>query len=223
MEGMDQKFFSHLRAFLLSHQIGDDPNRNLAKIKVIANTNPAHWDGKIPMRGIHPDADFCKIAESTASRPVVPWWWYAREHEPVPAVVKDIYQRLAFDFAVVYPKENAWLYVIVEPAEEMLELLRRQEQLKAFILMSLINKNFPAAQREHKRVRLGSVMKSPDLKRIFAFIAFREEDRRYQAAAAKIPAISRLVHPASNTANWNIRLPADKRVYGSFREIIGGR
>jgi hypothetical protein len=30
-----------------------------------------------------------------------------------------------------------------------------------------------------------------------------------------------LVHPASNTANWNIRLPKDNQVYGSFQEIIG--
>jgi len=29
------------------------------------------------------------------------------------------------------------------------------------------------------------------------------------------------VHPASNTANWNIRLPKDGHVYGSFQEIVG--
>jgi hypothetical protein len=217
---MDQKFYQHLRAFLFSHQIGDDPYKNLARIKVIANTNPAHWDGKLPTRGIPADTDVCKIAEATSARPVVPWWWYSRQKEPVPAVVKDIYQRLTFDFAVVYPKENAWLYVCAEPAAELLDLLSRQEQLKAFILISLVNKNFPAAQREHKRLHLGTVMGSPDLARIFTFIAFREEDRRYRAAAARIPAITRLVHPASNTANWNIRLPGDKRVYGSLRELL---
>jgi hypothetical protein len=217
---MDQKFFPHLRAFLLSHQIGDDPYKNLAKIKVIANTNPSHWDGKLPTRGIRADAGFCKIAEATAARPVVPWWWYSRQKEPVPAVVKDIYQGLAFDFAVVYPKENAWLYVCAEPAPDLLELLGRQEQLKAFILISLVNKNIPAAQREHKRLHLSTVMGSPDLARVFTFIAFREEDPRYRAAAARIPSITRLVHPASNTANWNIRLPGDKRVYGSLRELV---
>ena len=220
---MDQKFYPHLKAFLLSHQRGDDPNKNLAKIRVIANTNPAVWDGKLPTRGIHPDNGFCKIAEATASRPVVPWWWYSKDREPVPAIVKDIYQRVAFDFAVVYPQENAWIYVSVEPPADLLELLRRQEQLKAFILISLINKNFRPVQREHKRVRLATVLGSPDLKRVFVFIAYREEDRRYQSTAGKIPAITRLVHPASNTANWNIRLPGDRRVYGSFREIIGAR
>jgi hypothetical protein len=218
---MELKFLPHLRAFLLSHQIGDDPYKNLAKIKVIANTNPALWDGKLPTRGIHPDTGFCKIAEATKGRPVVPWWWYSRQREPVPTVVKDIYQKLSFDFAVMYPKENAWIYVCVQPAAETLELLRRQEQLKAFILISLVNKNFPPAQREHKRLHLGTVLGSPDLKRIFAFISFPEGDKRYQAAAGRIPALTRLVHPASNTANWNIRLPGDKRVYGSFREIIG--
>jgi hypothetical protein len=218
---MDRKFYLHLKAFLLSHQIGEDPQKNLAKIKVLANTNPALWDGKLPTRGIRPDTGFCKIAEATAARPVVPWWWYARQKEPIPAVVKDIYQRLSFDFAVVYPKENAWLYVCVEPAAELLELLGRQEPLKAFILISLVNKNIPASQREHKRLHLATVMGSPELKRIFSFIAFREEDSRYRAAAARIPSITRLVHPASNTANWNIRLPGGKRVYGSLRELLG--
>jgi hypothetical protein len=220
---MDQKFYPHLRAFLLSHQIGDDPYRNLAKIKVLANTNPAHWDGKLPTRGIRPDTGFCKVVEATSARPVVPWWWYSRQKEPVPAVVKDIYQGLSFDFALVYPKENAWMYVCVEPAPQLLELLGRQEQLKAFILISLVNKNFPAAQREHKRLHLGTVRGSQELKRIFTFIAFREEDRRYPAAAGKTPAITRLVHPASNTANWNIRLPGDRRVYGSLRELLTAR
>ena len=202
---MDQKFYPHLRAFLLSHQIGDDPYKNLAKIKVIANTNPARWDGKLPTRGIHPDAGFCKVVEASSAKPVVPWWWYAKQKEPVPAVVKDIYHGLSFDFAVVYPQENAWLYVCAEPASELLKL---------------VNKNFPANQREHKRLHLSTVMGSADLARIFIFIAFREEDRRYQTAAAGIPAITRLVHPASNTANWNIRLPGDKRVYGSLRELL---
>ncbi len=217
---MDPKFYPHLRAFLLSHLIGDDPNKNLAKIKVIANTNPARWDGKLPTRGIHPDAGYCKVVEASSAKAVVPWWWYAKQKEPVPAVVKDIYHGLSFDFVVVYPQENAWLYVCAEPAAELLKLLGRQEQLKAFILISLVNKNFPAAQREHKRLHLSTVKGSADLARIFTFIAFREEDRRYQAAAAGIPAITRLVHPASNTANWNIRLPGDKRVYGSLRELL---
>ena len=45
---MDKNFRDHFKAFLLSHQIGEDPYGNLAKIKVIANTNPAKWDGKLP-------------------------------------------------------------------------------------------------------------------------------------------------------------------------------
>ena len=220
---MDAKFYAHLKAFLLSHQIGDDPFKNLAKIKVIANTNPAHWDGKLPTKGIRPDNTFCRVAEATPARPVLPWWWYAQEGEPVPAVVEDIYRKLAFDFAVVYPKDDTWLYICVEPPPEFLTLRRRQEQLKAFILISLINKKFPKAQREHKRLRLATVLGSPDLNRVFTLVAFREEDGRYQTVAGKVPTLTRLVHPSSNTANWNIRLPGDKRVYGSFREIIGPR
>jgi hypothetical protein len=218
---MDKKFYSHLKAFILSHQIGEDPYKNLAKIKLIANTNPGRWDGKLPTKGIHPDTEYCSVAEANKDRPVLPWWWYAAEREAVPSVVKDIYKQLAFDFAVMYPRSNVWIYISVEPSRDLLKLLDRQEHLKAFILISLINKRFSKAQREHKRLRLGTVMGSKDLNKIFTFVAFREEDERYQSLPGNIPTLSRLVHPASNTANWNIRLPKDNQVYGSFKEIIG--
>ena len=218
---MEKKFYAHLKAYILSHQIGEDPYKNLAKIKIIANTNPNRWDGKLPTKGIRPDTEYCSVAEAKKDRPVVPWWWYAAEREPVPAVVKDIYKRLAFDFAVMYPRNNVWIYISVEPTKDLLELLGQQEHLKAFILISLINKKFPKAQRKHKRLRLSTVMGSKDMNKIFAFAAFREDDERYQSLPGRIPTLSRLVHPASNTANWNIRLPKDNQVYGSFQEIIG--
>jgi len=221
---MDKKFRDHFRAFLMSHQIGEDPYGNLARIKVIANTTPAKWDGKLPTKGIDPDPKFCKVVEATRSRPVVPWWWYGKEDEPVPAVVQDIYDGLAFDFALLYPQDNVWIYIVVEPSAEVLELLsRRQEHLKAFILISLINKRFPPAQREHQRLRLGTVLKSKDLNKIFTFVAFREEDDAYASIPGNLPTVSRLVHPSSNTANWSVRLPRDRHVYGSFREIAAGR
>jgi hypothetical protein len=217
---MDQKFLAHVKAFLISHQIGDDPKRNLAKIKVIANTNPDLWDGKLPTAGIRPDADYCKVSEAAESRPILPWWWYAKEHEPVPSVVQDIYKKLAFDFSLVYPQENTYIYVCVEPPVELLPLLARQDQLRAFILISLINKKFSPSQRESRRLRLGTVLGSKDIGRVFPFIAFVENDARYNPALGKIPTITRLVHPASNTANWSVRLPKDSRVYGSLREIV---
>jgi hypothetical protein len=216
----DKKFYTHLKAFLISHQIGEDPKGKLARIKVIANTNPDHWDGKLPIKDIHPDDSICKVTESKKSRPVVPWWWYSKAREPVPTVVKDIYERMVFDFAVIYPKENVWIYVSVEPSAEYLKILERQDHLRAFILISLINKRLDAAQREHRRLRLGTVMGSKDIDRIFTFAAFRAEDKRYGSIHKNIPTISRLVHPTSNTANWSIRLPNDKQVYGSFKEIF---
>jgi hypothetical protein len=217
---MDKTFYAHLKAYILSHQIGEDPYKNLAKIKVIANTNPSHWDGKLPTKGIRPDTEHCSVAEAKKGRPIVPWWWYDAEREPVPSVVKGIYKRLAFDFAVMYPRNNVWIYISVEPTQDLLKLLGQQDHLKAFILISLINKKFPKAQREHKRLRLGTVMGSKDLNKIFAFVAFQEDDERYRSLPGNIPTLSRLVHPASNTANWNIRLPKDNQVYGSFQEII---
>ena len=111
----------------------------------------------------------------------------------------------------------------MEPEADRLALLKKQEHVRAFILISLINKRFPAAQREHQRLRLGTVMKSKDLEKIFTFVAFREDDERYASIPAGIPTVSRLVHSSSNTANWSIRLPKDRHVYGSFREIATGR
>ena len=64
-------------------------------------------------------------------------------------------------------------------------------------------------------------MGSRDLNRIFTFIAFREEKKEYDSIPRNIPTLSRVVHPSSNTANWNIRLPGDGHVYGSFQEIAG--
>ena len=218
---MDKKFYAHVKAYALSHQIGEDPYKNLAKIKVIANTNPSRWDGKLPTKGIRPDTDFCHVAEAAKGRPVVPWWWYAAEKEPVPSVVQDIYKGLAFDFAVIYSQKNAWIYICVEPEADQLKMLAKQDHLKAFILISLINKKFPKAQREHKRLRLGTVMGSRDLDKILTFAAFREEDQRFKSVPRNIPTLGRVVHPASNTANWNIRLPGDGHVYGSFQEIVG--
>ncbi len=220
----EAKFGAHLKAFLLSHQIGEDPQKNLAKIKIIANTHPDRWDGRIPSVGVRPDESFCKVSEATRQRPIVPWWWYAQEGEPVPGVAQDIYRGLAFDFVLTYPKRDIWVYLCVQPAPAVLQLLARQDPLKAFILISLLNKKLPAVQREHKRLRLATVMKSKDMNRIFTFVVFREEDPRFARPGAVppgVPTLSRRVHSASNTANWSIRLPGDRRIYGSFQELAG--
>jgi hypothetical protein len=219
---MDQMFRAHVKAFLIAQQIGEDPEKNLAKIKVIANSNPAGWDGKIPTRGIRFDASYSTIAEATPERPVAPWWWYADAKEPVPAVVAEVHRRLTFDFALVFPKARAWVYVNVEPPPAILKLMGNQELLRAFILMSLINKNFPPEQRANRRVRLGTLVDSPDIQKIFTFVAFREDDPAYASVPPGLPVLSRLVHSSSKTANWSIRLPKDRHVYGSLREIISG-
>ncbi len=217
---MDQLFYSHVRAFLLSHQVGEDPEKNLAKIKVIANSNPEGWDGKLPTRGIRPDATFWSVTESSRSQPVVPWWWYAREKEPVPEVVRDIYEGVAFDFVMVYQTNKAWIYVAVEPSAQTMKLLTRQDHVKAFLLMSLLNKTMPRAQREHGRVRLAGLMASKDIQKVFPFVAFKEDEPAYRSIPPGVPVLSRLVHPSSKTANWSIRLPGRKDIYGTFREIV---
>ncbi len=217
---MDKKFYTHLKAFLISHKTVEDPKKNLAKIRIIANTNPKDWDGKLPTQGIDLDSGVCRVIESTKSHTVEPWAWYAKERELVPPVVDKIYKGLTFEIAVVYPQNNVWIYIDVEPPPKTLELLSDQEHLKAFILISLVNERLDHAQRQHQRLRLGSVIGSADLDKIFTFVAFKEDDRSYQSIPKNIPTITRLVHPTSNTANWNIRLPGDRQVYGSFKEII---
>jgi len=218
---MDQLFYSHVRAFLLSHQVGEDPEKNLSKIKVIANSNPEGWDGKLPTRGIRPDTTFWSVAESSPSQPIVPWWWYAKENEPVPEVVRDLYEGVSFDFVMVYQTNKARIYVVVEPPPQAMKLLaQQQDHLKAFLLMSVLNKNIPRAQREHARVRLAGLMGSKDAQTVFTFVAFKEDEPAYRSIPPGLPILSRLVHPSSKTANWSIRLPQRKDVYGSFREIV---
>jgi hypothetical protein len=216
---MDELFYAHVRAFLLSHQVGEDPEKNLAKIKVIANSNPEGWDGKLPMRGIRPDAAFWSVEESTSGR-IAPWGWYDAENEPVPEVVRDLYEGVSFDFAMVYQASKAWIYVVVEPSPQTMKLLARQDHLKAFILMSLLNRNIPHPQREHQRVRLANLMGSKEAQKVFPFVAFKEDEPAYRSIPPSVPVLSRLVHPSSRTANWSIRLPRNKDVYGSFKEIV---
>ena len=145
-----------------------------------------------------------------------------RRRSRFPRVVSDLYKKLTFDFALIYPKARAWVYVKVEPPPALMKLMCGQQHLKAFILMSLINKNFPRDQRDNRRVRLATLMESKDIEKIFTFAAFRQDDPAYAGIPEGLPVLSRLVHPSSKTANWSIRLPGDKHSYGSFREIIPG-
>lgn len=219
---MDKLFRAHVKAFLLSQLRSEAPDSALERIRVIANSNPAGWDGKMPDASVRPDTAYARLAEATAKRPVVPWWWFKPEREPVPEVAADFYRKISFDFALMYPSVNAWVYVIVEPPPQIMELMRRQEHLRAFILMSLVNKNVPRAKRAALRVRLADTMKSSDVRKIFTFVAFREDDPAWRAVPPALPVLSRLVHPSSKTSNWSIRLSKEEHAYGSFREIVPG-
>lgn len=219
---MDRLFRAHVKAFLLSQLRSEAPDAALERIRVIANSNPAGWDGKMPDASIRIDPAYARLAEATPKRPVVPWWWFKAEKEPIPDVAADFTRGLAFDFALVYPSASAWAYVVVEPSSQTMELMRRQDHLRAFILMSLVNKNVPRAQRATRRVRLADVMKSSDVRKIFTFVAFREDDPAWASVPPDLPVLSRLVHSSSKTSNWSVRLSKREHAYGSFREIIPG-
>ena len=217
----DKKFSMHVQAFLISHQVGLDPYQSLAKIKKIANMNPDAWDGKLPRRGFKPDETLCKVVESSKARPIIPWWWYAEQKEPVPSVVENIYKKVIFNYALVYPQQNAWIYLLINPTAEIIDLIKDQDHMRAFILISLINKNFESGQRENARLRLGRVMGSPDMRRIFVFSAVRAEDPAYKTLPKSIPSVTRVIQEKANTTSWNIRLPGVRQSFGSFREVIG--
>lgn len=52
---MDRMFRAHVKAFLLAQLVGEDPKRNLARIRVIANSSPEGWAGNLPTDGIRVD------------------------------------------------------------------------------------------------------------------------------------------------------------------------
>ncbi len=217
-----KKFRKHLKAFLLSHQIGEDPKKYIARLTRIANTDPDEWDGKLPKISFKPDLSYCKVVESAKKRLIVPWWWYAQQNEPVPSVVEEIYNMVAFDFVLMFPQVNAWIYIIVEPEEDVIELLKMQDHMKAFILISLINKNFNLKQRELKRLHMGKVIRSNDIRKIFTFVAVRSENQASESIIGDIPLVTRVVDNTSNTTSWRIIVPHAKQPYDSFKELISG-
>jgi len=215
-----QKFRQHLKLFLMSHQMGEDPGKFIAKVRQITIGDPASWDGKIPKTQFQPDQTYCKFVESSKSRPIVPWWWYAQANEPVPAVAEPMYETVRFDFVLIFPGHNTWMYFLLEPSEEVLSLLRQQDHMRAFILISLINKNLKAKQREIQRVRLGSVMHSNDLRKILTFVAMRKENPLHDKMPGNVPRVVREVDPSTRTTSWEIYLPDQKLPFDSFQDIL---
>ncbi len=215
-----RKFRQHLKAFLLSHQIGDDPQKYIARLSRIMISDPAAWDGKLPRIQFEPDRSFCKVVEASKKKPIVPWWWYAQENEPVPDVALAMYQTINFDFVLVFPRANTWVYILVEPSETVLQLLGEQDHMRAFILISLINKNFGEKQRDLQRLHLGRVMQSQDLRKIFTFVAVRNDNPVNARIPANVPRVVRDVDVNTKTTSWKIYLPGRRLPFESFKDTI---
>ena len=66
------KFRQHVNAFLSTHQIGEDPDKYIAKLTQITISDPASWDGKLPQARFHPDQSHCKVVVSSKARPIIP-------------------------------------------------------------------------------------------------------------------------------------------------------
>ena len=216
---MDKKQLMQLKAFLLANQVGNDPGGYVSAMNRISMMHPSEWDGEFPARTrFKPDINICKVVESTKSKPIVPWWWYLDQKEPVPAVVEDIYDQLQFDYVLVFPKKSVWIYIIIEPEKQTLDLLKSQDNLRAFIIMSIVNKNFNPNERKSKRVRLGKVLHSSEINNIFTFLIYSKDYAHAKKIPKQIPSVQHIV--TSNATNWQIVFPGKKEVYWSFKELL---
>jgi hypothetical protein len=217
---MEKKDLLQLKAFLMANLSGDDPDGYVAALEHISMLHPSNWKGKLPAAGkFKPDFSVCKVVESTKKRPIVPWWWYLDQKEPVPAVVKDIYTELVFDYVLVFPKKNVWIYILVEPKNKFLELLINQDNLRAFIMMSILNKNFSQKERDAHRFRMGKLLQSPEINKIFTFVAYSQDYEFTDKLPKQIPSVSHIVN--SSGTSWKITYPGKKQVFWSFKELLG--
>ncbi|MBN2533435.1 MAG: hypothetical protein JXB88_11105 [Spirochaetales bacterium] len=216
---MEEKEVKQLKAFLLSNQFGEDPAGYISKMEHISMMLPLEWNGKFPgATRFKPDTNICKVIESTKERSIIPWWWYLEQKEPVPAVVEDIFKQLVFDYVLVFPKKNVWIYILVEPDIQILELLKNQDNLRAFIMMSIVNKNFNLKERRVNRLRLGKVLRSQEINNIFTFVVFSKNYEFAGKISKQIPSVHHIVD--SNHTAWRIYFPGKKQVFWSFKELL---
>jgi len=216
---MDKKMSLQLKAFLLSHQSGEDLHGYLAALQRTAMLHPSQFKGKLPSAGgFKPDHLTCKVVVSTARRPIIPWWWYVAQKEPVPAVVEDIFAELVFDYVLVYPQKNIWIYILLEPQAKILGLLQKQEALRAFILMSIVNKNLKPQERETRRLRLGKLLSTPEIGKIITLVAYGEGYELSSQIPKGIPTLMGKVN--STGTSWQINYPGQKQTFWSFKELL---
>lgn len=216
---MEENELKQLKAFLLANLVGEDPGGYISKMEHISMLHPSEWNGKLPSASrFKPDVSICKVIISTKKRPIIPWWWYLEQKEPVPAVVEDIFKQLVFDYVLVFPKKNVWIYIITEPEKQILELLKNQDNLRAFIMMSIVNKNFNPKERKVSRLRLGKVLRSPEINNIFTFVVYSKGYRYANKISKQIPSVHHIVDSSHTT--WRIYFPGKKQVFWSFKELL---
>jgi hypothetical protein len=192
---MEKKELLQLKAFLMANLSGDDPAGYVAALEQISMMHPTKWSGKLPTAGkFKPDLSICKVVESSAKRPIIPWWWYVDQKEPVPDVMKPIYKALKFDYVLVFPKKNVWIYLLIEPPRKIIDLLQNQDNLRAFIMMSILNK-------------------------IFTFVIYGNDYDFADKMPKEIPSVKHIV--TSTGTNWQITYPGKKQVFWSFKELLG--
>jgi hypothetical protein len=217
---MEKKELLQLKAFLMANLSGDDPAGYVAALEQISMMHPTKWSGKLPTAGkFKPDLSICKVVESSAKRPIIPWWWYVDQKEPVPDVMKPIYKALKFDYVLVFPKKNVWIYLLIEPPKKIIDLLQNQDNLRAFIMMSILNKNFARKEREVRRFRMGKLLQTSEINKIFTFVIYGNDYDFADKMPKEIPSVKHIV--TSTGTNWQITYPGKKQVFWSFKELLG--
>lgn len=216
---MEKKYLAQFKAFLLANQVGNDPEGYIATLERISMLHPSNWDEKFPEPvQFKPDLNICRVIKSTKSKPIIPWWWYLDQKEPVPVVVEDMYKEIIFDYVLFFPRKGVWIYIIIEPEKKVLELLKNQDNLRAFIMMSIVNKNYKPNEREVHRVRLNRMLNSRESNKIFTFVAYSGDYKWAKDIPREIPTVSHLVD--STSTGWKIQFPDQKQVFWSFKELL---
>jgi hypothetical protein len=85
-------------------------------------------------------------------------------------------------------------------------------------MMSILNKNFNPRERDVHRVRLGKLVKSQEINKIFTFVVYAKDYAFAGKIQKQIPAVS-LTYDTTSTL-WSIYYPGKKQIFWSFKELV---
>ena len=84
--------------------------------------------------------------------------------------------------------------------------------------MSIVNKNFKPKERDANRLRLGKVLKSPDIDKMITFVIYSDKYEHKSLINKNVPSVN-YSNDTSGT-NWKIKYPDEKQDFWSFTEFV---